>query len=449
LPFEPFLLKWVPDSIYLFARYGSEMVVYLLCGVVFVYFALGKIAPRRSPLDLPFVFFGLILVASSLINLVSPVVALLGVRQIVRFILLFFIVRALQPSREWIKGICVMLFIVAAAQTVIGVGQRASGGVFDEFLLPAERKTFESFQLTTGVNQFWDPGARVFGTLGRYDQLGTFLALVLLMVVAWLYERNENMHFRSLLWGLLCAGVICLGFTLSRSSWFGFLLGFLFIAVIMKRHRIVTLFAAILPALLLLYVMVSGLVVNRLLDSPDQGFVQRFFETFSADRWRGEYAGYARLYWIIRTVDTVVPSAPLFGWGPGQYGGGAVAALQNTTMYDALGLPFGVYGTGGYIDNNWMSLWGETGTLGLSAFLWLWGTGFFMCIAVYRESKDETTRAVALGTAAIFLAVSLNAFLATMLEVRTLAPYLWVLCGYVAVAGHREKILLYEDSSRT
>ena len=29
LPFEPFLLKWVPDSIYLFARYGSEMVVYL------------------------------------------------------------------------------------------------------------------------------------------------------------------------------------------------------------------------------------------------------------------------------------------------------------------------------------------------------------------------------------------------------------------------------------
>ena len=34
LPFEPFLLKWVPDDVYVYARYASELVVYLLVAVV-------------------------------------------------------------------------------------------------------------------------------------------------------------------------------------------------------------------------------------------------------------------------------------------------------------------------------------------------------------------------------------------------------------------------------
>jgi hypothetical protein len=30
LPFESFLLKWIPDEIYLYARYYSEVLIYLL-----------------------------------------------------------------------------------------------------------------------------------------------------------------------------------------------------------------------------------------------------------------------------------------------------------------------------------------------------------------------------------------------------------------------------------
>ena len=123
------------------------------------------------------------------------------------------------------------------------------------------------------------------------------------------------------------------------------------------------------------------------------------------------------------------------------YGGGAVSALGNTDVYDNLGLPFGVYGTEGYIDNNWFSLWGETGTIGLAVYLWMFIALFLLCVRVWRRSKHAFTRALALGVAAAMLAVALNAFLATFLEVRTLASYLWVFGGIVVVMGQREELL--------
>ena len=122
------------------------------------------------------------------------------------------------------------------------------------------------------------------------------------------------------------------------------------------------------------------------------------------------------------------------------YGGGAAAALGNSQVYDSLGLPFGVYGSGGYVDNNWLSLWGEIGSLGFVVYLWMYATLFLICLRVWRSSKSTFTRALSLGVAATMMAVALNAFLATFLEVRTLAPYLWTMTGLVVLLADRENI---------
>ncbi len=209
----------------------------------------------------------------------------------------------------------------------------------------------------------------------------------------------------------------------------------------MKRDRRVITAAVVIPLLLLAYIGVTGLVVRELVDVSDQSITERFFEAFSYERWVGEYHGLGRLYWIVQTVTEVVPASPIFGHGPGMYGGGGVAALGNTSVYDELGLPFGVYGTEGYIDNNWLSLWGETGTLGLGMYLWLYVVLFMTCLHVYHSSKDAETRTMALGMSAAMLAIALNAFLATFLEVRTLAPYLWIGTAVVVTLGKREKTL--------
>lgn len=441
LPFEPFLLKWVPNELYVLARYGSEFLIYLLVLAVAWKMFTGQLQFKRTPIDLAFVALLFALVASTIVNFSPLVTALFGVRQILRFMLLFFVTVYLAPTVKWTKAVLIAMGVVLAVQVGLGALQTIVGEPLDVFLLPGERHLFGEIQLTAGNVQNWNPGERVFGTLGRYDQLGVFIAVGVLLLVAFVYERAIRDKDRRYVWALLFASLPILVLTYSRSAWFGCLLGFVFIAIAMKRDRRVLATAVLLPTLLVGYLAVTGLVVQDLVELPEQSLTRRFFETFTYEHFAGEYHGLGRVYWIVNTVTTVVPAAPIFGHGPGMYGGGVVAALNNTKVYDELGLPFGVYGTDGYIDNNWFSLWGELGTLGLAMYLWLYIALFAACLLVYRESKDPETRALALGTCAVMLAVALNAFLATFLEVRTLAPYLWVLVGLVVARGQREKIL--------
>lgn len=437
LPFEPFLLKWVPDELYLSARLFSELLIYALFSITAIKHVLaGKRFPV-TPITFPFVLFLIALLASSVVNFVEPLQAMVGVRQLIRFILIFFTVILLQPSRQVIRWFTAALFFIVCIQASIGILQAAAGEPFDAFLLPSESRAYGELTLTEGTVQFWDPGSRVFATLGRYDRLGTFLAFFLLLGVGFLYER-QILSERRWLWPMFALGLPALVLTFSRSSWFGFLFGFLFLALVIKRDKRVMLGTLIVSAALGLYLVYSGIVVSRLVDVPGQTYTERFFETFSYERWRGEYYGLGRLFWIAKTFTAVLPASPLFGWGPGQYGGGAAILFHNTRVFDELGLPYGVYGTEGYIDNNWLSILGETGLIGFSFFVWMYLALFVYAIRLGGRSKYAFDRALSFGFAAAMIAVALNAFLATFFEVRSLAVYLWMYGGFVVVLGHYE-----------
>jgi O-antigen ligase len=436
-PLEPFLLKFVSDDVYVFARYLPEVLIYVLIASVAIRFFFGKRKMEQTPIDLPFVFFLLVALASLVVNLVPPLYGLLGLRQIIRFILIFYIVSYLKPEREFIRRITWVMLWVMLAEGIIGLMQAFIGGPMDEFLIPSERKFYESIQLTSGTEQFWSPGTRVFATMGRYDQLGTFISFFTLMAVGLIYQAKQIAVKKKLL-SIIILVMPAFLFTLSRASWFGLLLGIFVVSVLIVKDKRVRMAFASLIIIAVAYAAWSGIAVRYLTDHPEQTAVERFFEAFSYERWRGEYYGLGRLYWMVQTVATVVPSAPLFGVGPGQYGGGAAAALGNSSAYEKLGLPFGVYGSEGYIDNNWFSLWGETGTLGLIFYAWMFVALGLMSLKVYRESKDPLARGLALGLIGCLFAITLQAFLATYLEVRTLALYLWMYAGFVYVLGRKE-----------
>src|SRR3989338_9619885 len=205
-----------------------------------------------------------------------------------------------------------------------------------------------------------------------------------------LFTKEMYRTYPWLIW-LFILGIPTLVLTYSRSSWFGFLLGFLFIGLFLKKDRRVLVGLGAFVVFLVMILGVSGLNVGLITEMPGQTLSERFFESFSLARWRGEYYGLGRVFWYIQTPLQVVAASPLLGFGPGQFGGGAAAALHNTKVYEQLGLPFGVYGTEGYIDNNWFSLWGETGTLGLAAYMWMYFALFAACVGVYRKSKDTET----------------------------------------------------------
>ena len=434
LPFESVLLKLVPDDVYVYARFFSEGIIYVLAAVVIWRALTGSIRLRSTQADLPFILFLVILAASVAINAVSPTVAILGTRQIIRFVLVFFIAVQLKPTRDYVRNLTLALFAVVGFQSVLGIVQSLSGGSIDAMLLPSEAHVLGDVTLTGGVDQFWEAGTRVFATLGRYDRLGNFLYFFLAIAVGFVYEFKSSKIGRDLI-PLFLVAIPALVLTFSRASWFAFLLAFLFVAVWIKRDRRVMFAVASVVIGVIAYVGVTGLNVRYITEAPGQTLVERFYETFSYARWRGEYYGLGRVYWMVQTPLTVVAASPLFGFGPGQFGGGAVVALGNTRVYEQLGLPFGVFGTEGIIDNSWFSLWGETGTLGMAFFLWMYVGLIVHFIRIHRRSKDPFVRALAIGVAAVMLGVALNAFLSTVFEIRTLAFYVWLYAGFVVVLG--------------
>jgi O-antigen ligase len=215
-------------------------------------------------------------------------------------------------------------------------------------------------------------------------------------------------------------------------------LGCLFIGLFLKKDRRVLLGLGTFVVSLVMLLAVSGVNVGLITEMPGQTLSERFFESFSLARWRGEYYGLGRVFWYIQTPVQVVAASPILGFGPGQFGGGAVAALHNTKVYEELGLPFGVYGTEGYIDNNWFSLWGESGTLGMFFYLWIYIGFFLFSLNVARTHKDPFVRSLAMGMCAIFIGVAFNAFTSTFFEIRTSAFYVWLYAGFVYVLAQEK-----------
>jgi hypothetical protein len=439
-PFEPFLLKFVPDELYIYARYFPEVLIYLMAGLVIVHVLMERRRLPSTPIDFSFIMFLIALAASTILNLVSPSIAIFGVRQIVRYIIYYFAIVYLAPPKARIRQTVLIFLGIAGFESALGIVQALAGGGLDAFLLPSDRKFYESIQLTAGVQQFWAPGQRVFATMGRYDQLGTYLSLFLLIALGLVYEAKQHVEHRWL--GLLLLlGLPALALTYSRASWFGFLLGFLVIGLWLKRDKRVAVAIGLFLVVAVSVFFYEGVVVRYLIDVPSQTITERFYEAFSPERLKGEYYGLGRVYWLVTTPMVVVRASPFFGFGPGQFGGGAAAALHNTVAYDRLGLPFGVYGTDGQIDSNWMSLWGETGTIGLLFYFAMFVAMMRNALVVYRRSADPWTRGLALGFLGALACVTFQAFLGTYLEVRTLALFLWLMGAFVAVLGKREELV--------
>lgn len=438
MPFESLILKFVPDDAYLFVRYASETLIYVLVVVVFLRLLSGSTKLKQTILDLPFLLFVFVLIASAATNFVDPSIAALGIRQIIRFILVFFIIANLNPSKEYVKKLTIIMFAIVLFEASLGIVQSFVGEQLDIFLLPSEAKALGEITLTAGVSQFWDPGSRIFATLGRYDRLGNFLYFFILIGAGFLFTEKIKENKKAIYLFFLVS-LPALALTYSRASWFAFIIGFLFIGIWIKKDRRVMIGLASFLIIIFSYLAISGLTVRFITETPSQTFTERFYESFSYARWKGEYYGLGRTYWFIQTPLVVIPASPIFGHGPGQYGGGAVVALHNTRVYDALTIPYGVFGTEGFIDNNWFSIWGEAGTLGFALYIWMIIALFLYATKTYRASSDPFIRALALGFSACLLAVSFNSFTSTVLEIRTLGFYLWLYAGFVFVLHEQER----------
>lgn len=437
LPFEPFVLKWLPDTVYVVARYAPETLLYFACISAGMMYIRSRVSGKKMPLLLiPFILLILDGLFSLALNNTPLALGILGIRQVVRFILVYFLVWLLDSDTVFVKRLLMILFGVLFFQSILAIAQSIIGAPLDAILISESPRFFGDIQLTTGVPHFWAAGERVFGTMGRYDQLGIFLTTTLLLITGFLYERKKKADVRQYLLFFVVA-IPALLLSYSRAAWFGLLLGIFCIGFCIKGDRRVALGMGVIALIACGSILCSLATHQFLIDVPQQSLSHRFFEAFSLERWKGEYTGLGRLFFAVETPRKVIPLSPIIGVGPGSYGGGVAAAFGHHDVYDRAGIPFGVYGTEGYIDNNWLSLWAEFGTLGLAFYLWMIILIIRQSVRVYHTTDDPFFRALTLGFLGICAAVIFQALLGTYLEMRTLAYYFWLLAGVICVEAIR------------
>lgn len=442
LPLENFILHYASIDAYSYIKYLPEILIY---GFFFFawrfYFKETKQFWPHLPVNKWLLVFVGIGAVSLLFNWYEPTIWLLGLRQLLRFVLLVFIIVFLRLEKNTIKRVAIVGVGVLGLEIIIGLAQYFSGGALDRYLFFSPAVTISGLAAVGGLEQVWEPGSRVFATLGRYDQLGSWLAIGLLLSFSFLYQI-KNQKYKIFGWTAFLAGVITLVLTMSRASWIAFAFGLIAIGWFLYKDKrvlyILGISAVLLAGYLIGFAWARG-NVSQITDKPHQTLAERVFDAVSLRSWQNSYDGYGRVFFIVNTPRVVVWSSPLWGVGPGNYGGGAAAALLNTRAYNRLHLPFGIQDIYGQIDNSWFSLWGEFGTIGL--IIWV---GVFVIIIktakqIYHNSNNEFHKWWSAGMLSATVGIMAVGFFGPYFEFRSLMAYYWLSVGILFLFYVKDK----------
>ncbi len=435
-PLESLILMYTPIEYFAYMKYVPEIVLYGLVVGSMVSFVMKKyrLLPR-NPLNRWFVGIIIISLLSLVLNWYSPWIWVLGLRQLLRFALVLFVIMWMRYDSKILRRIIVVGAVMIILEIILGLIQYVFGGALDRYLFSTRIVTIGGAALIGGLEQFWTAGSRVFATMGRYDRLGSLIALGLIMAFPWIYSLR--VHTQKVWYGIgICLGIIILILTYSRASWIAACVGVLVIGLGIYRDKRVAIVGGIVAGIMCIYLVGFAIVNTNIMsitEKPTQSLAERVFEAFSFRAWEGSYEGYGRIFFIINTPRMVVTQYPLFGVGPGQYGGGVAAALLHTDMYDRLHMPFGIQNRFGQIDNNWMSIWGEFGTIGLIAWFGLFISVIKMSRYVYTEGHHIFERNMAEGLIGLTIGIMCIGFFGPYFEFRTLMFYYWSIVGIVGL----------------
>lgn len=442
-PLENLILLHAPIGYYAFVKYFPEVLLALtFLASIYYHWRVGSKRFTRNILFGWLVAYALVAIISLFLNQYSPTVWVLGIRQILRFALVYFIVWFEDYDQKIIKKILLVGGAMILFEAIFGIVQYALGGVLDRWLFFFTKINIGGAIDLEGGEQFWAPGTRAYATLGRYDRLGSFLTLGFLFGYPWLYYFKDQVTRFWLSAGVaVVAGALIL--TYSRASWLAFGIGLIVIGYYVwndKRILQVGLAGVLAIALLLGFVAASRGLGATTFDASRQSISDRVLELFDFYSYEQSYEGYGRIFFIVNTPLVVARAYPFFGVGPGNYGGGVAAALRNDTMYDRLHLPFGIQNVYGQIDNNWWSILGETGGLGLICWVGIFGALIKASLFIFRNSKDNFNKVYASGFIGVTAAVSFMGFFGPYFEFRSLMFYFWLGAGILAILWRREKV---------
>ncbi len=376
----------------------------------------GRIVIRATPANLPLVLLLAVNGLAIALNNVPLVVGAAGIRAILQFVVLYYVLVYLHPSPAQQRGylaISVVTSVVIAALTLLQL-------VYQTFVL----------HLRT-------PPAV---TLTDRSALGLYLLFHILLMLAFVFKKVTILDGLPALRArlpwltnavILAALILALIATNGRTAWVGVVIGLVAMSLVTGYAR-----NAIMVAGLALLMVVGFIRLSGISDYYDMHYYQldrgsifdRIFLLTTTTYYRNDMAE-GRLYYSGVSLQAIADH-PIVGVGPGRWGGWVASTVFLSPLYPQ----YHVIVRWGQFDSAFFPFWAENGTLGLICFLWLWAAIGRQGLRLVRAGPDAFVSAIGLATFAVLVTTLILAFITPLLEQHAWAAYLWLIGGLATVS---------------
>lgn len=437
IPFEEIILKLLPDQFYAPVRFLWEGLLFaMMFGMFFDKLAI-KRNWKRTPIDLPVcIFLGGWLI-SGFINGIALNTSLLNLKNLVRYIPLFYIIYNLRPKIAFLSLVVKLIIAIAVIQSVFCLGEALDPGIADWF---APKDIVVGGELIRGEDsQTGTFYTRFSGTMVRNVHLGNYLAFALCFMVA-MYSRIQSRG-----WFIITIILIStvLFISSSRTSWFSAYAGIGMILT-MKRHRWRYYFWLTPMAAFTVMILIGSVSPEGDLAS-DFNIISRFFHLFSSD-YLDTISNAGRLYAILYAIPAVMITNPILGLGPGAF----IQISRQFSIADSYGrateLGLDARALNYVHDVGYVSLFAQAGLIGLGAYIWIF-------IRVYRIAKkavvangNQDVRNFMLGAVGFIIALMVQNLASFNLMYRNQSVIIWTIAGLIALFAIQSKNDINNDN---
>ena len=462
IPFEDFVLKFmpVPDKIYFYARFLSELSVYGAFIAVCIQKVIGGKTFFRTPLDPPIFLFLQIAIVSAIANGSGLFESIVNIRPVFRYVVLFYIIVNIKISSSQANQILKYTIYAGVAQLGIALLQFLSRGALDSILQPratdvAIGGATKDFVLLSGREI-----GSVYGATGDTILFASFTTLFLILILSKMYIINHpifginkssweptfikrNNILLSILIGIT---IVLTSFTYARICMMISIVIVLGYALLKfyKRKRIAILVIVFSLALPLLPFGIDSFAEFRKQDYSDNA---RKEQQSVLDNVSGIFtesyihtARQQRLGAIVDIPSTVLFNKPFLGYGPDQLK--TIDDLNNSKI----SFLTRKWEKQAFNDVYWSAQMAYYGIFGLFTLIWLFYRLQKWSRIIYHRTQNKVIKELSLSVIVITFTTIILLFFNQFIEFRIYGLYFWLFPALILNLYHQEKLSLRQKS---
>jgi hypothetical protein len=443
VPFEVIILKYLPvsDKIYSLLRFVPEIMIYLLLVINIAHNIYHRQWISRTPIDTVLLMFVLSAFISIIVNHAPLTLSIIGMRPLLRYIALFYIVSNIDIPQSKIKLLVLALIFIGGMQCLLISFQHFTG-ISKMFVPRATDLEVEGVQsqfrlAASGWGSGREQGAGI-GTFG--DSVLVALFLVFTTALSYTYYLRMEVKpvlFKFYLLGIFMLTLIALFFTYSRASVL-IAVAAVPITLFLEKKIKKLFFIGIMSALLIagvLFLMANESATGASYYNPKGKYtspidnVTNIFSSSYVQHNMQHSRG-----WIITEVGLpVLQSLKFFGYGPSgdeSLGRMVKENISGSMPFQNLGIINDVY---------WVALLSYYGFVGIIFFILILLKIFKAAMIVYKNSPSTIYSMVGLCMAVMVILAFPYTFILRTFAFRPFAFYFWLLAGIVAAEYRRIK----------